>query len=160
MPDNPTPAPDVAALAEVRFTVSVHRDDEEGCYYATAPQLDIVRDGETAEEAIAMCKEACEIKLESSIERGFLGRAFIARLAAADADKAALLDRLAAAEAERDALRKALAASDRMAQWGRNIAIECGCEDMRDWKLYSGMCDSAHEAADALLASEGEVQHG
>ena len=56
----------------IEVAIAVARSEEEGLYYAWSPQLRCVRDGQTPEEAVAMCKEALEVLFESLIERGTL----------------------------------------------------------------------------------------
>jgi predicted RNase H-like HicB family nuclease len=59
-------------VVAIEVAVAVKWHKEEGCYYAWSPQLRCVRDGGSVEEALAMCREALEVLLESLIERGTL----------------------------------------------------------------------------------------
>lgn len=63
---------DGGRLIAIEVAIATKYSDEEQCFYALSPQLRCVRDGETAEQALAMCREALEVLFESLIERGTL----------------------------------------------------------------------------------------
>jgi predicted RNase H-like HicB family nuclease len=56
-------------LISIEIAIVTKYSDEERCFYALSPQLRCVRDGDTAEEAVALCREALEVLFESLIER-------------------------------------------------------------------------------------------
>jgi|GEM_PF-3657841 len=49
--------------------IATRYSEEEGCWYATCELYDYVRDGATECEAIAMCREAMEIGMESCFRK-------------------------------------------------------------------------------------------
>jgi len=51
--------------------VSAYSEDED-CYYAFSPHLDLIRDGATEDEAIALFKDAFEIMALSRLRKGNL----------------------------------------------------------------------------------------
>ena len=59
-----------SSALEVLITAGWNEDDQ--CFYAWSPQLGCMRDGETEDEAVAMCLEAIEILVEGLVERGTL----------------------------------------------------------------------------------------
>lgn len=59
-------------VQKIEVAIAVAWSKSEGVYYAWSPQLRCVRDGKTAEEAVAMCKEALEVLFEGLIERDTL----------------------------------------------------------------------------------------
>jgi predicted RNase H-like HicB family nuclease len=61
-----------AKLIEIEIAIAIKRNEEEGCFYAWSPQLRCVRDGDTVEEALALCFEALEVLCESWLERDAL----------------------------------------------------------------------------------------
>jgi predicted RNase H-like HicB family nuclease len=61
-----------AKLIDIEIVIAIKRSDEEDCVYAWSPQLRCMRDGDTAEEALALCREALEVLFESLLERGTL----------------------------------------------------------------------------------------
>lgn len=60
------------AILEVQVPVfiKVHYDEADNCYYSTSEFIDIVRDGQTPEEALKMFCEAFDIMVESSLKLG------------------------------------------------------------------------------------------
>jgi len=59
---------------ELRIQVAIVtvRSDEDGCFYAFSPHVDVIGDGEFESEAIEMFKEAFEIFAEGRLEKGNL----------------------------------------------------------------------------------------
>lgn len=62
----------VAAVGGIEVVIAIKHSEEEHCFYAWSPQLSCIRDGNTVEEALALCREALEVLFESLLERGSL----------------------------------------------------------------------------------------
>lgn len=58
--------------ASVELLLAVAYSHAEQCFYAWSPQLRCLRDGDSEAEALAMCREAAEVLIESLLERGTL----------------------------------------------------------------------------------------
>lgn len=56
----------------IQVTIVTVRSDEDGCFYAFSPHIDVIGDGESESEAIEMFKEAFEIFAEGRLEKGNL----------------------------------------------------------------------------------------
>ncbi len=57
---------------EFDLIVAVRFDTDEKCFYASSPNIDIVRDGATGKEALDMFLEALDIFVESAYSNGTL----------------------------------------------------------------------------------------
>lgn len=57
---------------EINAQMLVEHDVETDCFYASSPDFNIVRDGRTAEEAIAMLTDAFEVMANHRWENGTL----------------------------------------------------------------------------------------
>jgi len=57
-------------VAVARYTVLLYKDEEEGGYSALIPMFGVATQGETVEEALAMAREATELRIEALIEDG------------------------------------------------------------------------------------------
>ena len=53
----------------VRVSVAVFWDEEEETWYAFSPTMNNIRDGDTAEEAVTMFRDATEIRTEYQVSK-------------------------------------------------------------------------------------------
>jgi len=59
-------------LITIEVAIVTKYSEEEQGFYAWSPRLQCMRDGDTVEEALVLCREALEVLFESLLERGTL----------------------------------------------------------------------------------------
>lgn len=61
-------------VIRIDVPILVTRSETEGCFYAETPLANIIRDGDTVEQAIELLKGAFEIMVESRLRTGTLDK--------------------------------------------------------------------------------------